>query len=178
MQTGNALKRGFSHFCASCGRQLGSLLLLFKRAVILTLITLLVGLASSARAECFDAKVHARILAQAPSTFPDCGPDCIVMEWPWFVKLRVKELLEGELEPRKIIVLSVQHDSYVRKEFVWLLRRNTAGGFNATQDDGAVLQKCDASAGPVNSFLTLGPGQTWETAMQVALKKGFHTNTE
>jgi len=88
--------------------------------------------AEEAQMECFDALVSARIVRQVPSEMPDCGEGCIVMQWPWFLDLRVRRVLEGEAQRGNLTVLSLQHSDY-RSDLGtrrWWLRRNSQGGFN------------------------------------------------
>src|SRR3546814_1868652 len=58
---------------------------------------------------CYDAKVRARPLDQIPSDIGDCGSDCILMSWPWFIDLQVKRVIDGALPSKMVRVLTVQH---------------------------------------------------------------------
>ncbi|WP_304217919.1 hypothetical protein, partial [Phenylobacterium aquaticum] len=53
--------------------------------------------AAASQPECFDVEVSARITRQTPTIAGDCGPDCIIMSWPWIVDLDVGRVYAGNL---------------------------------------------------------------------------------
>ena len=113
--------------------------------------------------DCFDARVRARIVHQVWTDIPRCGDDCVIMDWPWFLDLKVKRVLEGSAKKGVVTnVLSVQHTWIGAMDRTWLLRRNTAGGFNVVHDpdQGAPLPLCPADAAPAEPYITSGDGKT------------------
>ena len=129
------------------------------RLVLATLAVASATAASSqaaARDDCFDARVSARILRQIPTTLPDCGRDCIVMAWPWFMDLRIERVLEGEARRGPLTVLTLQHMRY-RTDLGgrrWWLRRNSEGGFNVLRlSDDARPERCAAGSPPAPAYI-------------------------
>ena len=122
---------------------------------------ILVGLAtpSAALAEpaCYDAKVRALPVDQVPSEIGDCGSDCMITSWPWFVDLQVKRVIDGALPGKIVRVLTVQHTYRVSREGTWLLRKNTAGGYNVVvPEDGTALARCFAGVMSVEPIYSTG----------------------
>jgi hypothetical protein len=119
--------------------------------------------APASTANCIDALVSAKIVRQIPSEFPDCGDDCIVMSWPWFVDFDVKRVLKGRAPTGRITVLTVQHTSFRRDlpAKAWALRRNDLGGFNLIRtsklDEPAM---CPSDASPAPAYIRPGEGKT------------------
>ncbi|WP_034159029.1 hypothetical protein [Sphingomonas sp. ERG5] len=110
--------------------------------------------------DCYDAAVHARVVQQIPSEFPDCD-DCAIMSWPWFLDLKVKRVLEGQARKGTISVLSVQHTYLISRFRTWWLRRNTAGSFNVLRLTSDQMPKlCPADAAPVAPYIGRGDGKT------------------
>ena len=100
------------------------------------------SMASSQEVEsppCYDALVSARIVRQIPSVIPECGPDCIVMRWPWFDDLDIKDVVKGQAPTGRVTVLALQHTYLIPNEGRWPLRRNELGGFNVVE--GGDLKK-------------------------------------
>jgi hypothetical protein len=111
--------------------------------------------------DCFDVLVSARVAKQTPTAIPNCGADCIVMQWPWFVELDVDRVLEGVAPTGRVKVLTVQHtDIRTDKTFRWWLRRNTLGGFNARIAWTTKLPKCKAGELPAKPHIRPSKGQT------------------
>ncbi len=112
--------------------------------------------------ECYDLKIKAVALAQVPTEIVE-DPDYIVMSWPWFVDLEVKQVLDGEFEGRKLTALAVLHTRFISKTRVFLIRYNSLGGFNILRPENPEsLRRCDPATGPMPSYLTPGEGQTLE----------------
>lgn len=113
--------------------------------------------------DCYDVLISARIVRQIPSAYPDCGGDCIVMSWPWFVDLDVGRVLGGALPARNLSVLTIQHTSY-RKDLGyrrWILRRNSLGGYNATfMYRPRKVRRCEPSTAPVEPYLRPSDGMS------------------
>jgi hypothetical protein len=133
-------------------------------AVLSILASTPVNAASAADApECFDAQVYASIVRQTPTTFPDCGSDCIVMSWPWILELNVKRVLKGNITANRITVVTVQH-TYYRTDLGalrWLLRRNSLGAFNVLAgDDLARLARCPRGTEPAKPYVNPPRGKT------------------
>lgn len=143
---------------------------------------ILVGLAmpSAALAEpvCYDAKVRALPVDQVPSKIGDCGSDCIIMSWPWFVDLRVARVIEGALPSKMVRVLTVQHTYRVSREGTWLLRKNTAGGYNVVvPEDGVALARCSDGISSVEPYIRPGNGHTLDDLRDTAIRRyGHHAN--
>jgi hypothetical protein len=119
--------------------------------------------ASASTENCIDALVSAKILRQVPSEFPDCGDDCIVMSWPWFVDFDVKRVLKGRAPKGRITVLTIQHTSFRRDLPVkaWALRRNDLGGFNLIRTSKAdELALCSREVSPAPAYIRPGEGKT------------------
>ncbi len=113
--------------------------------------------------DCFDARVQARIVHQVWTDIPRCGDDCVVMDWPWFLDLKIKRVLEGTAKKGVVRnVLSVQHTCMRSVDRTWLLRRNAAGGFNVVHDpdQGSPLTLCPAEVAPVEPYIAPADGKT------------------
>lgn len=143
---------------------------------------ILVGLAapSAALAEpvCYDAKVRALPVDQVPSEIGDCGSECIIMSWPWFVDLRVKRVIDGVLPSQMVRVLAVQHTYRIAREGTWLLRKNTAGGYNVVvPEDGTALARCSDGIASVEPYIRPGDGQTLDALREAGIRRyGHRTN--
>lgn len=111
--------------------------------------------------ECYDAKIRAKPIAQIPTVYPN-DPDYIVISWPWFLDLKVRKVLEGKVPQSKITVLAVLHGAYAEKTATWLLRRNTAGGFNVIRTEPSSVRRCEADAGAARPYLRPEAGRTLE----------------
>lgn len=113
--------------------------------------------------DCYDAVVKARIVAQVPSVVPDCGPDCIIMVWPWFLDLDVSKILVGDVPRGRLQALIMLH-TYYRKDLGirrWWLRRNTLGGFNVLRSgDEAIKARCAKGSTPAKPYIDPGPDKT------------------
>ncbi len=119
--------------------------------------------------ECFDALVRAKIVRQTPSVFPDCGPDCIIMVWPWFLELDVKRVITGEAAKGRQLTLAMQHTSFRRDLGArrWWLRRNSLGGFNVLRiGDGEKLAQCTNGTPPMASYISPGPDKTLDDLLR------------
>lgn len=131
-----------------------------------------------AKATCFDAKIRARPIEQIPSEFPDCGNDCIIISWPWFIDLKVSRVIEGSVPGKIVRVLAIQHTYLVARERTWLLRKNTAGGYNylALENDVTPVL-CSANAASVEPYIRPSKGQTLDELRDVGIQRyGRHTN--
>lgn len=142
----------------------------------------LVGLAfpstAIAGSACYDAKIRARPVDQIPSEAGDCGSDCIIMSWPWFVDLEVERVIDGTLSTKLVRVQTVQHTYSVSRETTWLLRRNAAGDYNVLiGEDGSALARCPADAAPVEAYIRPGDGNTLDDLRDTGIRRyGHHTN--
>jgi len=139
---------------------------LVTKLIFLIAASLVCG-SAAARAEnsqdCIDALVSAKIVRQIPSPFPDCGDDCIIMSWPWFVDMKIKRVLRGRAPTGKVTVLAVLHTSY-RKDLPsreWALRRNDLGGFNLIRtSDARPLPLCPENAPPASPYIRPKDGES------------------
>lgn len=121
---------------------------------------------------CYDAKIRARPIEQIPSEIPDCGSDCIIMSWPWFVDLKVKRTIEGTVPGETVRVLTVQHTYRVSREGTWLFRKNAAGGYNdLAYKDGMTLVRCSANAGPIQPYIRPSEGQTLDDIRDAGIRR-------
>ena len=131
------------------------------------LFALLAGSAVSSGAEasekvCYDLKVEATPIVQLPSEYPAGDPNVIVMEWPWFVDLKIKRVLEGTVPSRSISTLAVLHSAMPAKKRVWLLRRNTAGSYNVIRPDPATASRCGPGVAEAEPYLVPPIGKTYK----------------
>lgn len=127
--------------------------------------------------DCYDVKVLARVVQQIPSEIPDCGDDCI-MSWPWFLQLKVRRVLDGQLAGDRVDVLTVQHTYLQSKYGVWFLRRNGAGGYNAPRfaEDGKT-SRCAADAPLARPYLGTGNAQEQDALREAGRRRyGDHSN--
>ena len=112
--------------------------------------------------ECYDLQIRAKPVAQVPTEIVE-EPGYIVMSWPWFVDLEVKRVLDGDLNEKKLTVLAVLHTSHVAKARVYMLRRNTLGGFNLLRPARPeVLARCNAGVEPMLAYLRPAEGKSLE----------------
>ncbi len=111
--------------------------------------------------ECYDAKITAKPLNQVYTPYPS-STDVIVMSWPWFVDLKVKKVLEGDVPKRRITVLAVLHSEYPRKTRTFLLRRNTAGTFNLIRTQPSDVTRCDPGSDAAEPYIQPSEGRTLE----------------
>jgi hypothetical protein len=91
------------------------------------------AVASEPETECYDLKVDARVVNQIPTVIPDCGNDCIITSWPWFLDLKVRHTLDGPWRGNSISALAVQHTYMISHYGTWWLRKNTMGGYNVVR---------------------------------------------
>lgn len=127
-------------------------------------ITMNVARASDDPLPCFDVSVKASIVDEVPSPFPDCGSDCIITSWPWFVDLKVLRVLQGELKDKELSVLAILHTGHSkvgkRAQRRWL-RRNSEGGFNLLRlGDDDRLDQCSPDIPPMPAYLIPAEGRT------------------
>ncbi len=119
--------------------------------------------------ECYDAIVSAKIVLQTPSVFPNCGDDCIVMVWPWFLQLDVKRIVEGHATKGRQLMLAMQH-TYFRKDLGtqrWWLRRNSLGGFNVLRfGKENIPVRCADGVSPANPYIRPAPGKTLQDLLR------------
>ncbi|QHL91130.1 hypothetical protein GVO57_10255 [Sphingomonas changnyeongensis] len=138
-------------------------------------VGLVASSAASAEQACFDVKVQARPVDQIPSEIGDCGSDCFVMSWPWFVDLRVKRVVDGALSGKVIRVLTVQHTYRVSREGTWFLRKNTAGSYNVlASDGGSTLTRCSAEAASVEPYIRPNSGHTLDDLRNQGIRRYGH----
>lgn len=137
------------------------------KAVIISLIGLSVpaqALAQDAAppgaSDCYDVKISARPDEQIPSDATDCGENCIVMRWPWFVDLTDIRVLDGPALRKRVRVLAIQHSYLVDRIGIWWLRHNSTGGFNAIRYADNTLPRCPADAKDATSYLRPANGET------------------
>ncbi len=145
--------------------------------------TMLVGaaLSSAALAEpaCYDTKVRAVPVDQVPSDIGDCGGDCILISWPWFVDLQVKRVIDGALSGKRVRVLTVQHTYHVSREGSWWLRKNTEGGYNVVvPEDGVALTRCSAAITAVEPYIRPGDGQSLDDLRNEGIRRYGHHRTD
>ena len=150
LEKANPLKTMTGHFCAAT--------VLFMSA------TSAMGVPPAQDApDCYDAIVKARVVYQVPSVVPDCGPDCIIMVWPWFLDLNVSKVVEGtasqgQLQTQIMLHKFFRRDHATRK---WWLRRNTLGSFNVLRSGNeGIKQRCANDAKPAKAYLEPGPDKT------------------
>ncbi|WP_271085053.1 hypothetical protein [Brevundimonas sp. NIBR11] len=130
-------------------------------------LTLVVGIAFGSRearaqdVECYDAEVSARILSQIPTEILNCGDDCIIVSWPWFLDMDVRRVHSGDVKRGSLTVLAILHTSYRRDLGVrrWKLRRNDQGGFNLLRGEH-IAARCPTDAPPAQAYITPREGQT------------------
>lgn len=113
--------------------------------------------------DCYDAVVEARIVRQIPSAVPECGEDCIIMVWPWFLDLEVRRSLIGDVPKGRLQAMAMLHTSYRRDlgHRRWWLRRNGLGGYNllrSGEEDRPTL--CAKDSRPANAYIMPGAGKT------------------
>ena len=136
---------------------------MIKRPVALCLTGLAVIIAPSASAsaaECYDLKLRAKPIEQMATPIPEI-PGRIVMRWPWFVDLKVKAVLEGEYEQKRLFALAVMHGARIKKTYTYHLRENDLGGFNIVSfEDPEAAVKCSPDTQPMQAYLTPGDGET------------------
>lgn len=138
----------------------------FGYALVLSLTSASAAIASEQAGEasdCHDAIVKARIIEQVPSVVPDCGPDCIIMVWPWFLDLNVRKVVAGDAPRGRLETLIMLHTSFRRGLGTqrWWLRRNSLGGFNILRSgDEGVQKRCPLGSPPATSYLDPGPNKT------------------
>jgi len=115
--------------------------------------------------DCFDAEVNAGIAQQTPTAVLGCGSNCIVMSWPWILKLHVERVIKGTLPSKAtpLTVLTVQH-AYYRTDLPprrWWLRRNSLGVFNVIKiENGPPLPLCPGGSKPAKPYISLPTGKT------------------
>ena len=130
--------------------------------------------AGNAGAACYDVAVIARPVDQVPSD-ADCGADCIMSSWPWFIDLDIDHVVEGELSARTVRTLSVQHTYFLEQPRSWMLRRNGAGGFNILHaEDGIVPTRCPADAAPADPYIRPGAGRTLDDLREEGISRHGH----
>jgi hypothetical protein len=124
--------------------------------------------------DCFDALVTARVVEQTPSVMRECGDDCIIMRWPWFLAIDIRQVLTGKAPNGRLTVLSLQHTD-IRKDFGvrrWWLRRNSVGGFNLLGEaSGSKLMRCPSNSPPAVAFITPRAGETPEGLRRQGAKR-------
>lgn len=115
---------------------------------------------------------------KVPSEIGYCGSDCIIMSWPWFVDLRVKCVVEGYLLSKLVRTLTVQHIYRLSHEGTWLLRKNTAGGYNAVVPEGGVgLSRCSDGIASFEPGIRPGDEHAFNNPRDAGIRRyGYHTN--
>ncbi|MEP3051118.1 MAG: hypothetical protein ABJP48_08430 [Erythrobacter sp.] len=136
-----------------------------KRLVVSFAVSALLAISHSARAEdaqCYDVKVRAKAVSQIPTVLPD-QPGFIVLTWPWFVDLRIRRVIDGELDANEVTALAVLHSEYTEKHRIFLLRRNTLGGFNILgPEEPDEVPKCEIEIGPARPYILADSAETLE----------------
>lgn len=137
------------------------------RAAIISLIGLSFSVQAWAQeplplgtSDCYDMKISARPVEQIPSDATDCGENCIVMRWPWFVDLTDIRVLDGPALRKRVRVLTIQHSYLVDRIGIWWLRHNSTGGFNALHYADNTLPRCPTDAKDAAPYLRPANGQT------------------
>jgi hypothetical protein len=148
------------------------------RLIAAILVGVVTPSAVQAEPACYDMIVRALPVDQVPSDIGDCGDDCIIMSWPWFVDLQVKRVIDGALPSKMLRVLTVQHTYRVSREGTWLLRKNAAGGYNVVvPEDGTVLARCSAGSKSVEPYIRPSDGHTLDDLRDAGIRRyGHHTN--
>lgn len=106
---------------------------------------------------CFDTEVTGRLVAQVPIPMPDPDDDgSIVMHWPWFVDIAVRDVHRGKVPKGKLTTLALMH-TYWRSDLGnrrWKLRRNSRGGFNllGTSSD-RTIKRCAADVPAMRPYI-------------------------
>lgn len=144
-----------------------------RRLIQFGMIAVAASASSIASAEdtvaCFDALVSAKIVRQIPSVFPDCGDDCIIISWPWFMEIHVKRVIEGQAPTGRQLILTVQHTSF-RKNLgtrKWWLRRNSLGGFNLLRlGDNEKLPRCTTDSIAADPYIRPPSGKTLDDLLR------------
>lgn len=130
---------------------------------------------ANAAAECYDVKIWARPVDQVPSEIGDCGGDCIIMSWPWFLDLKIKRVIEGKVDSKMVRVLTVQHTYLKPRHGTWQLRRNTAGGYNVLlREDREAAGLCAPNANPVDPYIRVESGRTLDAARDLGVNTYGH----
>ena len=118
---------------------------------------------SGSQPDCYDAIVKARISKQVPSVTPECGPDCLIMVWPWFLDLEVKRSLVGDVPRGKLQTLAMLH-TFFRLDLgnrQWWLRRNTLGGYNVLRfSREQKLLRCGKGSEPADAYIIPSPSRS------------------
>lgn len=132
--------------------------------VVSQLIAATFARASDDHVPCFDVSVKAIIADEVPSNYSDCGSDCIIISWPWFVDLKIRSVLQGELKDKELSVLAVMHTRHSnagkRAQTRWL-RRNSEGGFNLLRlGDDDRPEQCSPDTPPMRAYLIPTEGRT------------------
>ena len=136
-----------------------------------SVVAVIIGISLSAQAwahdnpgtgeqECYDVKVSARAIEQVPSVIPDCGDNCIVGRWPWFVDLEIDRVLKGRSPGRRIRVLTFQHTYIDKGPRTWWLRHNTDGRFNARWYAENGVSRCAPDAKAAMPYIRPAEGET------------------
>lgn len=100
------------------------------------------------------------------------------MSWPWFVDLQVERVIDGT-HPGKIVrALSIQHTYRMPREATWLLRKNTAGGYNIlTPESVSSIARCPAEAALVEPYIRPGEKRTLDNLRDAGIHRyGHHTS--
>ena len=129
--------------------------------------------------DCYDLKVKATVLEQIPSPAPQPDdPNSILLQWPWFIDLRIERIIEGSGEVEMVTALSVQHTSVLWfGERVWHLRRNSVGTYNIVWPENDPDNQappwglCGETALPDRSYLTPAEGQSLADIRAAGLKR-------
>jgi hypothetical protein len=103
-------------------------------------------------ADCYDVAVVARPIEQIPSVAAKCD-DCLIRYWPWFVDLKIKRVVEGNIDRKSLRVLTIQHTWWTPRYGTWWLRKNSLGGFNADRGKDGRLSRCPVDAPPAAPYI-------------------------
>jgi hypothetical protein len=156
-----------------------------KFLLSITLLSLLPTTASSQEVAptpaCYDAIVRGVATSQIPGPSSSCDGECIVMSWPWFIEIRIDEVVEGRvtgfLAGRHIRGLTVQHNYFVSRSMAWMLRRNTNGGYNVILGaDEEATRRCPRGTAPQRAFLGASPQALEALRLAGERRYGTHSN--
>jgi len=97
------------------------------------------------------------------------------MSWPWFVDLQVRRVIDGVVPSKMVSVLTVQHTYRVSRQGTWLLRKNTAGGYNVVMpEDETAPARCPEGETPVEPYIRPGDRHTLDDLRDAGIRRYGH----